>query len=233
MSDFLQYINTGYKSICENVYIFDTIATQSLVNTNASEQYKIINCYYKAVNLKKEKKLISDTIYAFNECVEYIENITDNNFKQRFNNILYECYINLALLNTQANDTCKELLKKYYKLANNIFPERSEPYFYYGIYCNKIEHYEDAYDNLIISKNKSHNDIKILHPTSQYTAYGLYTNTELIHCCFKLKRFDETISYITEIINHPDFRNSQQQLLSLIQNINQSKMNERSMYVLD
>jgi tetratricopeptide (TPR) repeat protein len=134
----------------------------------------------------------------------------------------------LALLNTQLNISCKDVLKNYYNLASKIFPERSEPYFYYGIYCNKIEEYNEAYNNLSMSKTKSYNDIKITHPTSQYTAYGLYTNIELINCCISLKKYDESMNYITEIINHPDFRNIQQDLLKLIQTINQAKMNELS-----
>jgi hypothetical protein len=128
MSDFLQYINTGYSNICENVYTFDTVT-----NANDCQQYKIINCYYKAINQKKQNNF-NEAIMLFNECVEHIIYTTDNISKQVFNNILYECYINLALLNTQMNTSCKELLKKYYNLASEIFPERSEPYFYYGIY---------------------------------------------------------------------------------------------------
>jgi tetratricopeptide (TPR) repeat protein len=143
-----------------------------------------------------------------------------------FNNILYECYINLALLNTKANIKYKEILKKYYNLASNIFPERSEPYFYYSIYCNTIEEYNEAYDNLIISKNKNYNTIKNIHPTSQYTAYGKYLNQELIKCCIKLKKYDETIKYIVEIINDNEFRHIQNELLNLINNINTEKMKE-------
>jgi len=216
MNNFLNYIDTGYKNICDNVFIFDAI------NDN-NDQYKIINLYYKAINLKKNNNYI-ESKNMFLICIDYINDYQHN--KELFNNILYECYINLALLNTILDIECKEILKKYYNLASCIFPERSEPFFYYGIYCNKVGEYNDAYESLISSKNKIFENIKNIHPTSQYTSYGKYVNQELINSCLKLRKYDEAMEYIIEIINDNDFRNIQQELLNIINIINTEKMKE-------
>ena len=73
----------------------------------------------------------------FERCVTLIDDYTKKE-------IVYEIFINLALLVSEINnfsDICKDDVAYYYKKALNIFSDRAEPYFYWSIYCNKILNY--------------------------------------------------------------------------------------------
>jgi hypothetical protein len=228
MTDFLSYIKTDYTQICNNVYLFNTIGKEDFHN--------IYEIYYNAIQLKNSN--IDKSIIMFNDCINLIESKIGNELQQNndyivslYKDILYESYINLSLIYTNINtdninniftNNYFELIKKYYEKASKIYYDRAEPYFYFGIYCNKINKLEDAFLSLINAKNRDFTKISHIYPTAQKSAYGLYVNEELIYTCFHLKKYEDCIKYIYEIIYNSDFNNINSKLnnyLLVIQDI--------------
>lgn len=233
MTEFLSYIKTDYKQISNNIYLFNTIVEEDFHN--------IYQIYYNAINLKHNN--VEESINLFNNCIDLIEKNINNQKEQNkdyiislYKDILYESYVNIALIYTNMNtynintyninntftNNYFELIKINYKKASQIYPDRAEPYYYFGLYCNKINKMEDAYISLINAKNINFTNISHIYPTAQYSAYDLHVNEELIYSCFHLKKYEVCIQYIYEIINNPSFNNIKSKLnnyLLLIQDI--------------
>lgn len=99
--------------------------------------------------------------------------------------------------------------------AIEMFPDRAEPYFYFGIHCNVKGNFELGYQYL--SKAKS---LSLPHAQSKYilfvmnNCYGKYINDELSVSCYWTGRYQEGVKYLMEIINDPDFTNHKERLLT-------------------
>lgn len=213
MTDFLSYIKTDYTQICSNVYLFDSIDKEDFHN--------IYQIYYDAIQTKNNN--YNKSIILFNNCIDLIKTKIENELEQNndyiislYKDILYESYINIALIYTNIDtdninniftNNYFNLIKENYEKASQIYSDRAEPYFYFGIYCNKINKLEDAFLSLINAKNRDFTKISYIYPTAQKSAYGLYVNEELIYTCFHLKIYEDCIKYIYEIINNQDFNN--------------------------
>lgn len=215
-----EFIKTEYTHICQNIYLFDT--------TKKEEFHTIFIDYYNA--LSKKLTNIKESIVLFNKCIENIISINNSNLNNNkyinnlYQDILYESYVNLALIytNNANNSNYFEVIKQYYYKASLIYVDRAEPHYYFGIYCNKISKFDEALLSLLNAKNKDFLLISDKYDTAQRSAYDLFVNEELIHTCFQLKKYDECITYIQEIINNPNFNNIKTKLdnyLIIIQDI--------------
>jgi len=182
----IEYNNiTNYVEIAPNVYSFN------LHDSNVDNIYVLYN---NACQLKKENKI--DALEMFKRCVKLINNTTKKE-------IVYEIFINLALLVSEINGSSEEVCN-YYEEALKIFSDRAEPYFYWSIYCNRIYHFEKAYYLLNKALLFSYEQSKITYPETQFTAYGKYLYNELSISCYSLKKYDEAKILLEKIIYDPD-----------------------------
>ena len=196
ISDINKYKNTvGYRQISPNLYRFNT----SYINQNDD----IYLMYNNACDLKKTD--IHSAINVFKKCYELITNDIKHS-------IQYEICINLSLLLADTNGSYEEI-EKYYKKAINIFSDRSEPYYYWAIYCNKQKKFEKAYELLTIALSLKYEDAIIKYPETQRYAYDKYLFDELAVSCFWLKKYNESKSFLEKIIDEPDFSSSRERLL--------------------
>lgn len=183
--DYNNYNN--YKQICPNVYKFYSNDDIEINNINI--------LYSNACIIKHENK--SEALNMFKKCKELIDNNTINDIK-------YEIFINLALLTSELPDSNNDIIY-YYEEAIKIYPDRSEPYYYWSIYCNNIGNFSKAYELLKKSLSLCYDDVKIKYPNTQRTAYDKYLYEQLLTTCYKLEKYDEAIELIVNIIKDPEF----------------------------
>jgi len=186
--------NNNYIKIAPNVYKFES--------TNINLTTDIYILYNIACQMKNENK--NKALNLFKECRQLINTSTKDEIK-------YEIFINLALLTTDLNGDSNEIYH-YYEEAIKIYSDRSEPYYYWGIYCNKIEVFDKAYDLLKKSLSLSYDEVKLKYPKTQLSAYGKYLYDELSTTCFWLKKYEEANELLEKIINDPDFSEHKERL---------------------
>ena len=86
-------------------------------------------------------------------------------------------------------------------IAIEMFPDRAEPLFHLGIYCNNLKQFDLAYKYLGQAKNKS-----LIEAQKKYSlfveihTYGDFVKDELSVACYWTGRYQEGYKYITEII---------------------------------
>jgi tetratricopeptide (TPR) repeat protein len=180
--------NNFYTKVTENVYKFNTIDNLDcqdiyIIYNNAC-QFKKDRNYFKAINL-------------FKKCESIINDDTKDNLK-------YDLYINLALLITEINGNSEEI-SNYYDKAINIYTDRTEPYYYLALYCNKHKQFDKSYELLNKAKEISYELAVQKYKNVQITAYGKYLYDELAVSCYWLRKYDEAIKYLELIINDNDF----------------------------
>lgn len=185
----------NYSKICNNVYKFDNVE----INPNTDE----ILLFKQGVQLRKEQKHL-ESIKVFEK---YLYNYKDMN---NIDNI-YETYVNLALLHSEVGSNI-EIIEENYNNASFYYPDRAEPYFYLGLYCNRHKLFQKAYETLNKAYEMSYEDIKYKYPTADKHTYGKYVLDELSVTCFWLKLYDESIEKINLIIDDPDFTNKREHL---------------------
>lgn len=193
MTEFLSYIEPKYSQICQNIYLFDTIDKEDFHNIYIE--------YNTALNEKERN--VKQAIILFNKCIDLLkikldELILNNDYiNSLYKDILYESYVNLALIYTNMdtnnnnnninNNEYFEIIKSYYEKASQVYLDRAEPYFYFGIYCNKINKFNDAYISLMNAKNKDFSLVFEKYPTAQKSAYGDNVNEELNYTYLHMK----------------------------------------------
>jgi tetratricopeptide (TPR) repeat protein len=197
-----------YEKITENVYKFRGF------NANIDNIYVMydIACQYKnsGDNIK--------ALEMFNLCKDKLKDIDSIKIK-------YELYINLGLIHTYLNNSY-EIILDCYENAMHICKERSEPYFYLGLYCNQRKKYDKAYELLTYAiSNLSYNNVINKYENVQYNAYGKFLYDELAVSCYWLGKYEESIKYIKLIIDDPDFESSKDRLISNM-NFAINKMNK-------
>jgi len=198
---------TNYIKIAPNVYSF---------NSYHLLENDIYILYNNACQIKKENKI--DAIKIFKKCVELITNKVKKE-------IIYEIFINLALLLSDTNGTSDEI-GNYYKEALNIFSDRAEPYFYWSIYSNRKHHFEKSYELLNKALLLSYDEAKIKYPGTQFSAYGKYLYNELYISCYSLKKYNEAKILLEKIIDDPDFSHSKERFKQNLENINTKISNQ-------
>jgi tetratricopeptide (TPR) repeat protein len=183
---------TNYTKITTNVYTFNTV-TINAVNIHKSALYN------QAIKKKHDGKNTEAT-ELFKQYL-LTDDIDDSMNKK------YDIYINIALLSSDYDE-----IVSYYEKAINLCPDRSESYFYFGIYCNQHRKFEQAYELLTIAKNIQYDVVKYKYQDVKETAYGLYVIDELSVSCYWLKKYDEGMQHLTQIINMPYFKHNEARL---------------------
>ncbi len=202
-----------YKKITDNIYTFD------------DKLYKneIEDMYYKAVLLRKDNK-INESLKLFKECEKLI--VTSNDTK--IINIYYEIYVNIALLIDQTYDNFEQI-EKYYTFAKNIYPDRSEPYYYFAIYCNRISKFDKAYDLLKNILDIEYENSKKKYPTTAYNCYGEHLYFELSRSCYGLNKINEGVALLNKIKEKEDFiylKNEITNMLTVMKESNQTQIQQ-------
>jgi tetratricopeptide (TPR) repeat protein len=177
----------GYSKITTNVYRFNSVN----IIIDKSNIYDEALHYRQIGNLNKSIELFKMYEKDLDECIV-------DTYKT------YELYINLALLTTETNGSF-EFVSNYYGKATKLCPDRAEPYYYFAIYCNKTQQYEQAYDLLIAALKLSYDDVKNKYDNVQKNAYGKHLYDELSVTCYWLQKYEESKSYLEQIINDDDF----------------------------
>ncbi len=187
--------NNEYTKLCENVYKFGDVSLD-------------INDIYILFNLALQHRKngnISEALSSFKICENKIDNTTEKN-------IVYETYLNIALIHTEQHISF-ELILEYYAKAMKICPDRSEPYYYLSLYCNNHKYYDKSYDLLTYSiKNISYENALSKYTNIQNNAYGKFLYDELSVACYWLGKYEESIKYIEYIIDDPDFSYAKERL---------------------
>lgn len=106
-----------------------------------------------------------------------------------------------------------------------IFPDRAEPYFYFGIYCNGKRENGLAYDYLMKAKNISLESAKSKYIlfVNNY-CYGKYINDELSVACYWTGKYQEGLRYLLEIIDDPEFSHHKNRLEDNRQHFNKKML---------
>ena len=193
---------TGYTEITTNVYAFNTIS---------SSDDNIYITYNSACKYKKNGNH-TNALKLFKQCEEKITNETQRE-------IIYEIYVNIALMYTETNGSFHNI-SVYYKKAMEKFPDRAEPYFYLSLYCNKHKYIDNVYELLTKALNISYDDAKRNYKMVQRTAYGKFLYDELSVTCYLLKNFEEAKCYVEIIIDDPDFLHCKERLNKNLEFIN-------------
>jgi glycosyltransferase involved in cell wall biosynthesis len=95
-----------------------------------------------------------------------------------------------------------------------MFPDRSEPLFHIGAFCNRIQRHDEAYKYLTRALQNDINRIKqkyILFIDEQ--AYGRNLYDELSVACFWTNRFQEGLNYLNQIIDDEKYSDIKDRLL--------------------
>lgn len=172
---------------------------------------------YACIELRSD---LQKAFKTFIICKQLINDDTEHDVK-------YEIYINLALLVSKIEKDNINDVFKYYEEASNIFPDRTEPYYYLSIYCNKIGQFEKAYNLIKKALTFNYNTSKHTYPNTQFTAYGKYLYDELSVSCYFLHKYDECKILLEQIINDSDFAHSKTRLTNNLFIIN-NKLNNSS-----
>jgi tetratricopeptide (TPR) repeat protein len=211
VTDYLTKINSETKIVKNNITDYTKIAPNIYsFNSYKNLENDIYILYNNACQIKKENKI--NAIKIFKKCAELI----DDKVKKE---IIYEIFVNLALLVSETNGSIDDVCE-YYEKALDIFSDRAEPYFYWSIYYNKIHCFEKSYELLNKALLLSYDEAKIKYPGTQFTAYGKYLYDELSVSCYWLKKYDEGKILLEKIIDDPDFTNTKERLKQNLENIN-------------
>lgn len=177
-----------YTQIVDNVYIFNNV-TQSK-NDNDIQMLYLLAMSYKNSDKNKAYEL-------FQKCKILINEIINND-------LFYDIFINLAITATELKHSSDEIESCYSKLISN-FPERAEPYYYWAIYCNKIQQFQKALELLLFASQLSYDEAKIKYPQTNYRAYGKFLYDEMSVSYYWLNKYNKSKELILSIIDDPDF----------------------------
>lgn len=193
---------TKYTKLCQNVYKFSKTVTSESVAEN------IYVLYNNACEIKEKDKI--GAFQMFKKCEELIDNNTNNTTNT--NNIIYEIYVNLALLSSNYED-----IKKYYTKAINTIDDRAEPYYYWSIYCNQHKLFEVSYTLLKHAINISYEQATKKYTNVQRTAYDKYLYEDLFIACYELKKYDECRHYLEQLIHDVDFIHRKDEFIKILE----------------
>jgi glycosyltransferase involved in cell wall biosynthesis len=86
-------------------------------------------------------------------------------------------------------------------IAIEMFPDRAEPLYHLGIYCNNAKEFDRAYKYLSQAKDKSLEEVQKKYSLFvDIHTYGDFVKDELSVACYWTGRYREGYKYLTEII---------------------------------
>jgi tetratricopeptide (TPR) repeat protein len=86
-------------------------------------------------------------------------------------------------------------------IAIEMFPDRAEPLYHLGIYCNNVKEFDRAYKYLSQAKDKSLEEVQKKYSLFvDIHTYGDFVKDELSVACYWTGRYREGYKYLTEII---------------------------------
>lgn len=184
-----------YSQIATNVYKFNS------VKKDINDDIYIL--FDNASNYKQNGDC-QKALESFKECENKISDTTKKD-------LIYKIYIELALTNTELNNTLG-IISDYYIKAIQIYDDRAEPYYYWALICNKLKQYETAYTLLQKALTLSYEEAVIKYPTTQFTAYGKFLYDALSVSCYWLKKYEQSKQLLEEIINDSDYNFDRERL---------------------
>lgn len=193
-----EYVKSNeYTKITENLYKFEGVS----LDINNIDIYILFNLGLQY----RQNGNTNEALSTFKLC----ENKIDNNTRK---DIIYEIYLNIALINTELHSSF-EVILEYYNKVMKICPDRSEPYYYLSLYCNQHKYYDKSYELLTYAiKNITYDNVSSKYNNIQKNAYEKFLYDELSVACYWLGKYEESIKYIECVINDPDFSNIKQRL---------------------
>lgn len=125
----------------------------------------------------------------------------------------FEAQMRVSLCMMRLNYSHDRIIEEMNK-AIAIFPDRAEPYYHIGAFCNRIGRHDEAYKYLTKVLSCDINKIKekyILFVDER--AYGKNTYDELSVACFWTERYNEGLIYLNQIIDDNNFSSIRERLI--------------------
>ena len=125
----------------------------------------------------------------------------------------FESHKRIAELYMKLNFDLSKIIEQV-DLVNTICADRAEISFAFGRYLNNINKNDLAYKYLSHARKMDFDTIKNKYILFLFKhCYGKYINDELAVACYHTKRYAESIKYIKEIIDDPEFADQRPRLL--------------------
>ena len=126
----------------------------------------------------------------------------------------FESYIRISNCLIRLNRSYSDIEKNINK-AIDIFDDRAEPYYIFGVYNNEQKNWEEGYRLLNTALSKDYASVtKKYLLFVQREKYGKFIKDELSVSCFWTNRLEEGKKYLLEIINDDDFKLQKERLTS-------------------
>ena len=125
----------------------------------------------------------------------------------------FEAQMRVSLCMMRLNYSHDRIIEEMNK-AIAIFPDRAEPYYHIGAFCNRIGRHDEEYKYLTKVLSCDINKIKekyILFVDER--AYGKNTYDELSVACFWTERYNEGLIYLNQIIDDNNFSSIRERLI--------------------
>ena len=125
----------------------------------------------------------------------------------------FEAQMRVSLCMMKLNYTHDRIIQEMDK-AIAIFPDRAEPYYHIGSFCNRVGRHDEAYKYL--TKALACNITKIKEKYILFVderAYGKNIFDEMSVACFWTDRFKEGMTYLNQIIDDERFAWDRERLL--------------------
>lgn len=126
----------------------------------------------------------------------------------------FEAQMRISLCMMKLNYSHDRIIQEMEK-AISMFPDRAEPNYHIGAFCNRIGRHQEAYTYLTKALSIDINKVKekyILFVDQE--AYGKNLYDELSVACFWTDRYQEGLNYLNQIIDDEKFAEHRERLLT-------------------
>lgn len=126
----------------------------------------------------------------------------------------FEAQMRISLCMMKLNYSHDRIIQEMEK-AISMFPDRAEPNYHIGAFCNRIGRHQEAYTYLTKALSIDINKVKekyILFVDQE--AYGKNLYDELSVACFWTDRYQEGLNYLNQIIDDEKFSEHRERLLT-------------------
>ena len=126
----------------------------------------------------------------------------------------FEAQMRISLCMMKLNYSHDRIIQEMER-AISMFPDRAEPNYHIGAFCNRIGRHQEAYTYLTKALSIDINKVKekyILFVDQE--AYGKNLYDELSVACFWTDRYQEGLNYLNQIIDDEKFSEHRERLLT-------------------